>query len=377
MTNKKVLIIHATAGSGHTKSAQAIYNAINEVNHNLEVKIINSLDYTNTFFKFSYPRVYMFLVNRIPLIWGFFYYILDSRFFYPLLCWIRHIYNWLVAQPLVRFLEEYQPDIIINTHFLAPDVISMAGKKRISGRMMSVITDYRLHSFWIARGVDEYLVTYEDTKKDLVKRGIPKEKIKVFGMPIDPVFLKEINKDEIKRKLGIRNLFTVLVGSGGFGVGPMHKLIEELVGVDIPIQLLVVCGKNKELFKDVSEMSKKADFPVKAFGFVDNMHELMEVSDLIVTKSGGIVCAEALAKNLPIVGIFPIPGQESRNLRVMLEKGVAMELDRPQDAKNLLTNLFKDKDKLEKIRKNVALIRKPRAAMDIADFALTTLEKGK
>lgn len=378
MNKKKVLIIHATAGSGHTKASQAIYKAFNQIKGDLEVKIINSLDYTNTFFKWSYPNIYVFLVNRIPLIWGFFYYFLDNSFFYPLVSWIRHLTNWINSKSLARFIEQYQPDLIINTHFLAPDVITMAGRGRIKAHLISVITDYRAHSFWIAKGVDTYVVPYEETKTDLIKRAVSPDKIKVLGMPIDPIFSKSVDKDEIRNRFNIKaGRFTVLVGSGGFGIGPIESLVKEIMELDIPIQLLVVCGKNELLFSAIKKLAEKAPFPVAAFGFIDNMHELMSISDIIVTKSGGMVCAEALAKELPIVGIFPIPGQESRNLNLLLRKKIAFKLKKTSSIKSLLTGLYNNKDQLDKLKKRVLDARRPFASLDIVKMALEILEKDK
>lgn len=375
---KKVLIIHATAGAGHTKAAQAIHKAFGEVTHDLEIKIINSLDYTNGFFKWSYPNVYVFLVNRIPHVWGFFYYLLDSPIFYPLVSWIRHIMNWANTRPLARFITQYRPDLIINTHFLASDIISMEGKRRIKGRMVNVVTDYRLHSFWIAKGVDTYVAPYDETKNDLIKRGIPPDKIKVLGMPIDPVFSRSVAKDAVRKRYNIKpDRFTALVGSGGFGIGPVEALVKELMDISIPLQLLVVCGKNTSLCSAIKGLEKEANFPITALGFVDNMHELMEVSDIIVTKSGGMVCAEALAKELPIVGIFPIPGQEARNLSVLLQKKVAFKLDQIPSIRPLLTRLYENKDELDQLRKRVAGAGRPSASLDIAKLAIEILKGNK
>jgi len=370
MPKKKILIIHATAGSGHTKSAEAIYKAFGEQANDFEVKLINSLEYMTAFFSYSYPRVYVFLVNRIPLVWGFFYYVLDNKVIYGTVSWIRHIFNWLHSRRLANFLAEYKPDVIINTHFLAPDVISMMPKSKINAHVITVVTDYKMHSFWIAKRTNTYVVTYKETKEDLVKWGVNPNNVEVLGMPIDPVFFKELDKDKIRKALSLKdNLLTVLVGSGGFGIGPVERLVNELIGIDMPMQLIVVCGKNESLYNAVKDLANKANFPIITLGFVHNMHELMEVSDLIVSKSGGIVCAEALSKDLPIIALSPIPGQESRNLEMLLKKGFAQKLGKIEGIKTVLKEFYSNRENLESIKKKIEKAKKPSAAASIAKLA--------
>ena len=376
MPTKKVLIMHATAGSGHTKAAQAIYKAFEELDHDLGVKIVNSLDYTTPSFKWTYPNFYVFLVNRAPLLWGFSYYILDSRFFYPLVSWIRHLVNWINTRKMVAFLREDRPDLIIHTHFLAPDVVAMMGKNNATTHTITVVTDYRLHSFWLARGTDIYVAGYKETVEDLAKRGVPRDKIKLLGIPISPIFSKSVNRAEVHKNLNIKeDIFTVLVGSGGFGIGPVEELVKELMGIEIPMQLLVVCGKNELLHSAIKKLADTASFPIIPLGFVNNMHELMEISDLTITKSGGLVCAEALAKDLPMIGIFPIPGQEERNLDLLLKKGVGRRLKRISDIKSLVMELYRSEDSLSKMKEGIAKVKRPHAALDIAKLAIDTLRE--
>ena len=374
--SKKILIIHATAGAGHTKAAQAIQRAFGEFENGLEVKIINSLDYTTPFFRLTYPKIYVFLVNRIPLVWGLFYYLLDNAFFYALVSWIRHLNNWIASQGLVKFLKEYRPDVIIATHFLAPDVISMMGKDKLKARLITVVTDYRLHSFWLAKGVDDYIVAYDETKRDLIKRGVAADKIHILGNPIDSVFSEKLDKEEIRKRFHLDGRrFTVLVGCGGYGIGPVEKLIAAINGTNVPLELLVVCGKNEELYSKVQNLAKSMNFYLVNFGFVDNMHELMEVSDLLVTKPGGIVCAEALAKGLPIIGIFPIPGQERRNLDTLVRRGAAARLRNTDDIRNIIEKFYRHKDSLQRMKERIASIKRPQAALDIAKLAAELVKK--
>lgn len=376
-TDKRILIIYTTAGTGHKKAAMAIKEAFDEINEGVSVDIIDSLDYTTPFFKFSYPRVYIFLVNRIPLFWGFGYYILNNKIFYGLVSWIRHLVNWINTRPLAKYLQGENYDIVISTHFLPPDVISMKGKKKIRSFLITVITDYRLHSFWVASGVDMYVVPHEETKRDLiVKYGIPEKRIKVLGMPIDPIFSKKKDKEKIIRALGIeRDPFTVLIGSGGFGVGPIIDLVKSFKGISIPMQLLVVCGKNEPLSVSVKGLRGFIGLPITAYGYIDNMDELMEVSDVIVTKTGGMISSESLSKDLPIIAIAPIPGQETGNFNILVKSGVAIGVKGVKDVPDVITRLYKDKELMKDIKERIESVKRPEAVYNIARQALDILRQ--
>ena len=373
---KRILIIYATAGTGHKKAAYALKAAFDRMSGS-KADIIDCLDYTNAFFRWTYPRIYIFMVNRIPFLWGLSYYLMDNKILYRLASWIRHITNWFNARALAKFLVKEKYDCIITTHFMPPDVITMLGKNKVPAPLISVITDFRSHTFWIADGVDMYVVGQDETRKDLVsKYNIPQEKIKVLGIPIDPIFSEHKDKEALSRKLGIdSSLFTALVGSGGFGVGPIVELVKSFKGVSIPIQLIVVCGKNEELLNSVKRVINDLKVPVKAYGYINNMDEFMEVADIIITKTGGMMSSESLAKRLPIVGIAPIPGQETRNFNILVKSSLAIGAKNVKDVPKIVEKLYKDKNLRMNMIKKVESVRKPNAASDIARLALRIMEK--
>lgn len=374
---KRILIIYTTAGTGHKKAAFAIKAALDEIARGVSVEIIDSLDYATALFKWLYPRIYIFFVNRIPSLWGLGYYLLDNWFFYGLFSWLRHATNRGNFRRLALYLRKERFDCIITTHFLPPDIVSMEGKRKIPSYLISVITDLRTHSFWIAKGVDMYSVAHEETKRDLISRYfVPEEKIKVLGIPIDPVFSKPKNKDVLKTKLGMdKNLFTVLVGSGGFGVGPVEELIKSFKGINIPAQLIVICGHNDALCLSLKNVQGEMEtIPIKPYGYVENMDEFMEAADVIVTKPGGMMSSESLAKNLPIISIAPIPGQESRNARILIRSGVALEARSVNDVPRLVMRLYNDRELRANMAKRIDALKRPAAAYDIARTALDAIK---
>ena len=378
MQNKKVLIAYASAGAGHAKAAFAIESAFRKINPSgVEIKVINTLDYSTPFLKKSYPATYLFLVNKIPGIWGLGYYLFDARIIYKTLIGpARRINNGLNCGQLVKFLNEYNPDAAINTHFIGSEVMADMRRRGMlkNTKLITVVTDYLMHSFWVDKYTDYYCVAQDESREHLIKRGIPREKIRVFGVPINIIFAVKKDKRELCRKLDIREDYrTVLIGSGGFGVGPIKELVKALSGIKKDMQLLVVCGKNPKLYKEISELSKSLETPVKPYEFVDNMDELMEVSDVMVTKSGGMTSSEGMAKNLPMIITSAIPGQEARNCRCLVESGAAIQAGSAEKTKEAILELLSSKSKMKKLKDNINRVKKPNSSYDIANFTLNLL----
>ncbi len=375
---KKVVIAYASAGAGHAKATFAVESAFREINRSdVEVKVINTLDYSTPFLRKGYPAVYLFLVNRIPTIWGLGYYLFDTRLVYRTLIGLtRRINHFLNCKKLVDFLKDYNPDIAINTHFLGIEVMGNMKRRGLlkNTKVISVVTDYFMHSFWVDKDIDCYCVAQDESKEHLIKRGIPPEKIKVFGVPIDRVFAIKKDKRELCKRLDLReDIQTVLITSGGYGVGPVKELVLELSKIKENIQLLVVCGKNPTLHTEIGEMAKSLDKPIKAYGFVDNMDELMEVSDIMVAKSGGMTSSEAMAKDLPVVITSAIPGQEARNCRFLVKSGAAVFASDLRKAKEAIIDILSSQTRMQEMKERIKRIKKPNSSRDIANFALSLL----
>lgn len=366
---KRILIIYASSGAGHRKAAEAIKAAYDASGRN-DAAIIDSLDYTNKFFKFMYPATYLFLVNFAPLLWGFFYYLSDNGKVYYFISKIRRISNWMNSRPLVKYILDTRPDIIVFTHFFASEVVADLKKRgKFQGKLITIITDYGSHSFWFSSQIDAYIVGFDETRSDLLRRGVPEDKIKVLGIPVDIPFTKDVDKIGLREKLGIeRDKFTALVISGGFGVGPVKELVYCLGNLARPIQLLVVCGRNPLLYQDVLKLKERFKVPARIYEFVNNVAELMAASDVIITKAGGLTSTEALAKGLPLVIVSPIPGQETKNCNLLVKYGAAVKLYSIQGVCDKIVELFDDRNSLLRMQENIFKIRKPNASSEIVKF---------
>jgi processive 1,2-diacylglycerol beta-glucosyltransferase len=370
---KKVLVLYATAGIGHKKASLAVKQALDEIApKDAEVTIKDSLDLTNRFFKWAYLKSYLLMVGKLPTFWGMSYYLTDNRYVNIVVSKLRRMNNWLNSGALRKHLVDTKYDVIVSTHFFGSEVIAdMKSSGVLRSRLITVVTDYRLHSWWVANGTDMYVVGCEEARGDILRWGVDPSRVKVLGIPAEPIFSKQLDKEAIRQKAGLKKgVPTILVIGGGFGVGPIMGIVRLIKDLPEDLQLLVVCGHNESLVKQLEAVKAGMKHDMHVFGFVQNVYDYMEVADVLISKSGGITVTESLAKDLPLVVIAPIIGQETRNSDFLLANGAARKADKVSDLEGILRDLMDHPEKIKAMREAIGRIRKPNACYDIAKLAL-------
>jgi len=367
---RKVLIFHASAGHGHEKAAKAIFEAFRESYPSESVELCDALKIIPPLVARFYKWNYYFQIKRAPWMWGGFYFTFDQGWLYGFTKLLRRFINGALGGPLEKFIETQNPAVIVSTHFLPVEVANfLKTKSRVRSKIVVAVTDYLPHHVWLGSEVDFYVVAAEDTKKGLIERGVASEKIKVLGIPVEKKFLLPLSKLELCKKLSLRqNLFTVLITSGGAGYGETHKIVEGILSLKKPIQVIVVCGTNKALHAHMTKTYEGRPL-IKIFGFVANMDELMEVSDLVMGKGGGITVTESLVKGRPVMVFKPVPGQESRNAFFVEEHHVGFATNSMKEAVAKVSDFYDNPEKLDQMRKNSKLVVKPQASLEIAELA--------
>lgn len=350
------------------RAAEALAHAFKKARAATEVRHVDVLQLTNKLFRRFYSQAYLDLVNSSPELLGWFYDYLDTP-------WERErrrlLLDKLNTRPLVKFLSEYAPDMIVCTHFLGAEIVSwLKAKDRLACPQAIVITDLDVHAMWLCHHYEHYFVALDETREHLIKLGVPAGKVTVSGIPIDPVFAEKKDQHEMRRKHGLRpEVTTILLSAGGFGVGPVEHLLEALLEMKHSAQVVAVCGRNEELKAQIEQMNqgrpRTSKVMIKPIGFTTEMDEYMSAADIIVGKPGGLTTSEALAKGLLMVIVNPIPGQEERNSDHLLEEGVAIRCNNLPVLANKIDRLLDDGKRLAAMRANVKRMARPHAARDI------------
>jgi processive 1,2-diacylglycerol beta-glucosyltransferase len=326
----------------------------------------------------GYPKTYEWLIRNVPHVWAFCYYYLDNRLLGSVWHPFRHFWNMLMARKFSAELKLNQPNAIITTHFLPADVLSALKKnKSIRSKVCVVITDLHPHRFWLSRYADFFITGSDQTKKVCQKRGIPEHKLHTLGIPIGMQFSQAKDRAAILSSLGLSDSRrTLLIASGGMGVGPIEWLFKELVLLENSspgkCQLIAVCGNNANLFTRLDAISKVSKMPVKVFGFTDIMDKLMFASDLMITKPGGLSVSEALASSLPMIFFGMIPGQEELNAKYTVARGAGLLARNKEEVITIVRELLGDSARLDIMKQKAKLAGNPNSARETVSLIMGT-----
>lgn len=350
----KILIAYASSGAGHHRAADAIYNYLREHFSAGELQMVDALDKATPLFRFCYRHLYVFLVRYFVFSWRFIFWLTSWPYLRCISGPINSFINRTNLKAFTDFLQKQDADLIVSTHFLPSEIIaSLKNSKKISSFLITVITDFAVHPFWICEGTDCYIAASEVTKNKLIEGGVSRDKIKDIGIPIDLKFTREYNKLDLRNKIGIKkDMFTVLIMTGSFGIGPLRHIVGLL---HRDTQILVVCARNQKL---LSKLKNKSFRNVKVFGFVDNIEELMAVSDIIIMKPGGLTIVEALAMNLVPIFITAIPGQEENNIKILKEYQIGFRPKNMNELKEFVCELKEKPETLIAMQENINHIKR-------------------
>lgn len=359
----KIIIAYASAGAGHFRSAEALYNYLQENCRDLEVILVDVLDSSSHLLSYAYRNGYSFLVRNLSFLWAFLFWLTDFLPLKQLSAKTAQISNSINCRAFMSLLLNKNPDWVISTHFLPSQIASdLKQSKKINSKLMTIITDFGVHSFWLTGAADLYVVASGYTLDVLVNAGIEENKIKEFGIPVHPKFLQRYERLGLCQKFNIReNKFTVLLMTGSFGLGPLEQIVR---AINNEVQVLVVCAKNKKLHRRLA----KKNYPnVFVFGFIDNPQELMAVSDVIVTKPGGLTISELFCMNLVPVFISAIPGQEESNILALQRYGLGLSPKGITAIKEAILDLKSHPEKLMHLKEEINKIKKPFSVNEISN----------
>jgi processive 1,2-diacylglycerol beta-glucosyltransferase len=365
----RVLIISTSAGTGHVRAAQALEKVFAADPRVEGVVHEDALNFTNKLFREMYSSMYMSLVRSAPTALGWAYRASDEP-------WkgepARLLLDRLNTRKLVKFIRDFDPHLVVCTHFMPAGIIShLLGKGEFSTRLAITVTDMDCHAMWLVRRFHRYFVAIDEAKAHLEALGLPPERITVSGIPIDPVFSQRVDRDAARREFGLDpQRATLLLSAGALGVGPTELIVGRLNQLRHPFQCVVVSGRNAAVKTRVEKAAAGHPQRFRILGYTDRMHELMHLSDLYIGKPGGLTTAEALTCGLPMAIFSPIPGQEERNSDHLLEEGAAIRCNELTTLPFKIDQLLANPTRLAAMRRAAKAFAHPHAAKTIVDTLL-------
>lgn len=371
----KILILYGSYGGGHKSAANAMKQYIETNYKEKKVEVIDCIEYISKFINKITVGAYNQMAKKAPWAWKKIY----SNSEKGMLSKISNGINALMARKLYKLIKEENPNIIISTHPFATQMCGRLKRKgKINCKISTIMTDFEIHSQWLqeTENIDEYFVAHEGMKKAMINKGISESKITATGIPMSERFLEEFDRTEILKEFNLEdNKKTILFfGGGEMGLGKDKtcEILKTLINEFADIQVVAISGRNevmKEAFNKIV-LENGSSCRVKILEYTKKVPELMSISDLVITKPGGLTSTESLASELPMIIINPIPGQEEQNAEFLEKSGVGVWLKKEDNVKNVLKSVIDSELKLKEMKSNAKKLANKKSTHDICEIIL-------
>lgn len=372
---KKIMIFYGSYGGGHLSAAKSIKEYIENNYLDTKIEMIDCVEYINKVLNKVTTKAYEEFAKKAPEVWGFIY----KKSERGLVSKLSNDSNKLMAIKLKNLLQDFDPDYVISTHPFSSQMCAYLKKKeKVNFKLATIMTDFAPHDQWLLypEYVDYFFVAHSKMKQQLIQKGISANKIYATGIPLSNRFLKTYNKDDILKEFGlVKDKKIVLFFAGGeFGLGKSTTTeVLKIFAEDFnDLQIIAIAGRNesmKKKFEYIVNSSGRQD-SIKVLDYTNKVPELMSISDLVVTKPGGLTTTESLASNLPIVIINPIPGQEEENASFLENNGVGIWIKKQDDIKERLESILRNPKKLDEMKHHIRELSKPNSTENICKTIL-------
>ena len=355
---KKILILYAAYGGGHLSAAKSLKNYIDKNYQNVETNLVDCMKYINKPIEKITTGAYKEMAKKAPWVWKKVYYNAEKG----LLGKFSSTTNKFMSHKLLHLFEDYKPDLVISTHPFGTQMTEYLKKKnKVNCKLATILTDFAPHDQWLFGNEygDYYFVSHKKMKESLIKNfGVDEAKVYATGIPLAERFSQKFDTNEIYNLFELdKNKKTILFfGGGEFGLGKEKtvSILKILTNHLDKYQIIAVSGRNPKMNSAFKNLANELGNPssLKIFDYITNVPEAMHISDLVITKPGGLTTTESLASHLPILVINPIPGQEEENAEFLVQAGVAIWLKSSDNSDEIITKLLNSPNKLEEMRNN-------------------------
>jgi 1,2-diacylglycerol 3-beta-galactosyltransferase len=359
----RVLFLFSDTGGGHRSAAEAIIEALGlEFGARLTTEMVDIFKEYAPLPLNRLPEFYTQIV-RVPRAWQLGYRLTDGHRRARLLTasawpYVRHRLRTLAAK--------HPSDLIVSVHPLATaPALRALGKNRPP--FVTVVTDLvTTHALWYHRRTDLCIVPTASAYQRALSSGLTPDQVKVVGLPVTERFCQPaVDKRALRRQLGWpTDLPLVLLVGGGEGMGPLERTAQAIAAARLPVTLVIVTGRNRELKARLEGQS----WPIPAFiyGFVHAMPDFMRAADILVTKAGPGTISEAFIAGLPLVLYNRLPGQEDGNVTYVTSEGAGVWAPQPESIVSALSIWLEHPEKRQQAAAASRRLAQPQAARQIA-----------
>lgn len=372
MSGKNILVVTASMGSGHNKAANAVAEAIKRKYPVNKINVIDFMSTETAYFNSLVKDIYLKMLDHTPSVYEFFYkFTSDSTKGST----IQSVFAHAMKKDMRELIKKYEADMVICTHpfpCAAASYLKQTGEINIP--LITVMTDFCVHQFWLYKNIDIYFTANDLLKKEMVNQGLLEERIFVTGIPVGYNFRVDYNRDDLLAKFKLeKDKPVALIMGGGLGLGGVKNALCQLERLKKDIQILVITGANVALWSKMNEYAQHSKHKIFVWGYSHNIQEFMSVATFLISKPGALTISEALTRELPMILHDPIPGPEVDNAKFVSDNGAAIWVKHQDTLDAVVREVLSDATILPKLRNNAKVLKKPYASDNIADVIANML----
>lgn len=361
---ERILILTSRCGAGHWQAASTINDVISLKKLPYETIIFDPMVECHPLLGSLSQKLFIGGVKKFP---SAYHYIFEKTRQDNYLSTMLKSVNRIGLPRFFRQIKAIGPTLIVCTDPTSACMVSLLKQRGlVNVPVVTVITDYSIHSYWVNEETDHYIVGSEKVREGLRYFGVNDRQISVTGIPVHPKFYQAFDLPQLRRKYDLNaGMPTVFITGGGYGIlGKDISVMQLLEQVPFPIQVIFVCGHNRALYEQIKGELGRTKHRVILKGFVDSVNELMAVSDLVITKAGGLTTSEAIALKLPMVLLHSLGGHEQDNVNYLLENQTALLADHAEDLYKKVTQILTNPSLRGAMKRNIAYLQTKEAAFD-------------
>jgi processive 1,2-diacylglycerol beta-glucosyltransferase len=358
----RVLILTVHHGSSHVRMARALAQALTQLRPNLQVEVVDALAHCASWFQ-AYYNSFAIPLKYWPGLWEHIEkHQHDGDSTSP-----GWLYRW-GARGLFRFMEAFAPDIVIATEVGLGEFAILHKRHSKAAYFLVAVGTLDFDRPWAQPEVDLFITSPGEIAARVRSAGVPPEKILECGTPVDPAFSSCPDKATARARLGLKqNIPVLLVNFGGTGNRKPRQVLSELHKLQRPVQAVFISRRDENLRKELLRLSEGMSH-TRVLTWVDNMHEWMAAADLLVSRAGVGIVAEALNSGLPMLVFDAPPGNERRICELIEKKWqTGFWVKRTAELAAQIDHLLTQTEELERLHSNARRHACPHAARDAAE----------
>lgn len=318
-----ILILSCDTGGGHNTAGLAILEELKRRGHCAEMK--DPFRLSQNFIAKNIGAFYVKVVQKHPRLFGFAYRLGMLVTKMPFLSPVYYA-NGKMADLMQQYLEEHPADVVVAPHLYPAEILTYMKRHQMPcPKLLFIATDYACIPFTEETDCDYYVIPHESLTDSFARRGIPKEKLIPYGIPVRRSFTCELMKSEARKRLGIpQDEACYLVMGGSMGAGKVKQIVAYLIRHRKEQErILVICGNNASLCQSLQRRYESIPF-VSILGATRQMGLYMRACDLLYSKPGGLTSTEAAIVGIPLIHTTPIPGCETQNRKFFKKHGLSL-----------------------------------------------------